>query len=267
MLYPVSIFSKGALGHNVTRCPSNSHNKWVALGWDSRSKKWFIILRFKGIPDPKNGSRSWWWRLRNSKVLTFGGLCSHPSRDVFGAKRSGKAGRRQAVSDDYMTIVAQLEFFWASKFFEEHPANCRVIFFVSLEVSNHNSFWKLQILLSCPWILHHRFEVKAIEYTRKVDDGVACHRNNCLFTWPQLSQSLWGPILLLAVEGETDLLTVKNFGLPMKVFASSLGWVWYHADWAIACWEDALVFLFGAERLQGWKGSKKFQCVGTVRPL
>lgn len=25
------------------------------------------------------------------------------------------------------------------------------------------------------------------------------------------------PILLLAVEGETDLLTVKNFGLPMKV--------------------------------------------------
>ncbi len=41
----------------------------------------------------------------------------------------------------------------------------------------------------------------------------------------------------------------------MLGFASSLGWVWCYADWTIACWEDALVFLFGAERLQGWKWS------------
>ena len=53
----------------------------------------------------------------------------------FGAKRSGKAGRKQPVSEDYMTIAHASE-----------PS------------------WQARQALG---------EVKAIEYTRKVDDGAS----------------------------------------------------------------------------------------------
>ena len=68
----------------------------------------FVILRDDAKFFFRLGDRySQVWSFHSEGIDLWGPLLASFERR-FGAKRSGKAGRRQTVSDDYMTIVARL---------------------------------------------------------------------------------------------------------------------------------------------------------------